>query len=55
MNKEALLYFVAAGLFAVAAGITVGSGRTIDLSAVLLLAAAIAFAWLGARKRRQGS
>ena len=55
MNREALLYFIAAGLFAVAAGITVGAGRTIDASAVLLLAAGIVFAWLGARKRSQGS
>jgi hypothetical protein len=51
MNTEALLYFVAAGLFAAAAGIGVGSNRTIDLGSVLLLAAAVAFAWLGARKR----
>ncbi len=51
MNKEALLYFVAAGLFAAAAGINVGSNRTIDLASVLLLVAAVIFAWLGAKKR----
>jgi hypothetical protein len=51
MNKEALLYFIAAGLFAAAAGINVGSNRTVDLSAVLLLVAAVIFAWLGAKRR----
>ncbi len=51
MNKEALLYFIAAGLFAAAAGISVGSSSTLTLSSVLLLAAAVAFAWLGAKKR----
>ncbi len=51
MNKEALLYFIAAGLFAAAAGMSVGSSRTINLTAVLLLVAAVAFAWLGAKKR----
>jgi hypothetical protein len=51
MNKEALLYFIAAGLFAAAAGISVGSNREIDLGSVLMLVTAVVFAWLGARKR----
>ena len=51
MSKEAILYFLAAGLFALAAGINVGKSREIDLSSVLMLVTAIIFAWLGARKR----
>ena len=51
MSKEAILYFVAAGLFALAAGINVGSNREIDLGSVLMLVTAVIFAWLGARKR----
>ena len=51
MNKEALLYFIAAALFTVAAGISVGSNGTFDVGSVLLLVAAVAFAWLGAQKR----
>ena len=50
-NRESLLYFLAAGLFAAAAGINVGSNREIDLSSVLMLVTAVIFAWLGARKR----
>ena len=51
VTRDSLLYFIAAGLFALAAGINVGSNRTIDLVAVLMLATAVILAWLGIRKR----
>jgi hypothetical protein len=51
MQKESLIYLVAAGLFAAAAGINVGMGNGFDLAAILLLVAAIAFAALAMRKK----
>ena len=52
MQRESLVYLVAAGLFAAAAGITVGRDGNFGLGAGLLIAAALAMAWLAARKGR---
>jgi hypothetical protein len=51
MQRESVIYLVAAGLFAAAAGVNVGMGNGFDLAAVLLLGAAIAFAALAMRKK----
>ena len=54
MQRESLIYLVAAGLFAAAAGVNVGMGNSFDLTAILLLVVAITFAALAMRKRSAG-
>jgi hypothetical protein len=51
-NRESLLYFIAAGLFALAAAISIYDGRSLDLGSVLELVAAAAFAWMGVMRSR---
>ena len=48
--NEKTTYFVAAGLMALTAGLLVGSARSIGFGAVLMLIAAVVFAWLAVRK-----
>lgn len=50
---ERTAYLVAAGMFALIAGIQVGSGGGLGLSAVLLLVPVVLLAWLGIRGERR--
>lgn len=53
---ERIAYFVAAGLFALAAGVQVASGRGLGLAGLFLLVPALLFIWLaiGERSTRRG-
>jgi len=52
MNREALLYFIAAALFAAAGSIDLVQGEALDLGSGLSLLAAALFAIVGVRKIR---
>ena len=52
MKNESLLYLVAAGLFAAAAGIGFGMDGSFGIGEILLLVTAVAMAALAARSKR---
>lgn len=49
--NERVAYILAAGLFALAAGVQVGSGGGLGVAAVLMLIPAVLLAWLGVRQK----
>lgn len=49
---ERTAYLIAAGLFALAAGVQVGSGAGLGLVGLVLLAPAVLLGWLGVRHGR---
>ena len=53
--KQGTLYFVAAALFAVAAGINVSKNAEFGLRIAFYFVAVVALVWLGIRQRRVGS
>ena len=52
MNKESLVYLVAAGLFAAAAGVSVGYDGAFGVAEGALLVAAVAMAAMAMRRPR---
>lgn len=52
MKRQSILYFIAAGLFAVAASISISRTGEFSLGVVLQLIAAAAFVFVGIRSRK---
>ena len=52
MKRQSILYFIAAGLFAIAAGISISRTGDFSLGVILQLLAAAAFAFVGIRTRK---